>query len=137
MSQVVRVRTQIRDLAALLDAFEDLSFQVNGRKARALKRDSLETTVPWAVTTPEGHQLTLQAASEQSYELTIGPHQLAGKSRQEHEAFVRDVLTPVENRVRQKYARQKVIAEIRKAGFELVSEEDVTKEIRLVVRRFA
>jgi hypothetical protein len=123
MSKFVQIQTELRDLALIKRALDDLQivYQEEARYVHPYSRKASQ--VP--VLVKDKHALFGLRATED------GAYAIIGDDMQM--AHIRTIMQPVQ----QRYAYHKVLAETEKAGFALV-EENVGKDkvIRLTVRRW-
>ena len=124
MSKFVKVRTELRDLALIKQALDDLQAPYKEQQRFTHFWSGFSGQLPLVVMTP---QVTfgLRKGESDAYEVVGDDMQLRG---------IQSLL----QQIQQRYAYHKVLAETRKAGFDLV-EESVGRDnvIRMTVRRWA
>jgi len=124
MSKFVKVKTELRDLALIKQALDDLKigYQENARYIHTWS--GFAGKVPLVV--KDKHvTFGLRTNEENSYEVIGDDMQMVQ-------------IRKTVGQVQQRYAYRKVIAETAKAGFELVDENTGRDQvIRLTVRRWA
>ena len=124
MSKFVRVRTQLRDLALIKLALDDVGVQYR-ENAQYVHRWSGFTGQAPLLISQRGLSFGLREGQDGQYEVMGDDMQMKA---------IRQVM----DQVQQRYAYRQVLAETAKAGFALVEEtvgdDDV---IRLTVRRWA
>lgn len=124
MSKFVKVRTELRDLAMIKRALDDLKldWQENARYTHVFSTHS--EIAPVVVRLPRA-VFALRATEAGAYEVVGDEMQMR-------------VVRPVLERIQQRYAYHTVLAEVAKAGFELVEEQTGRDEvIRMTVRRWS
>jgi hypothetical protein len=124
MSKFVKIATQLRDLALVKQALEDLKLDYQENATYTHLWSGFRGTVPLVVR-EHGLSFGLRATPDGGYEV-IGDDMQMGRVR------------PLVERIHQRYAYHSVLQETAKAGFELV-EETVGRDqvIRLTVRRWS
>ncbi len=124
MSKFVKVRTELRDLALIKQALADLgfSYQENARFTHAWSGFSGQAPL---VVEVNGVKFGLRETEDGAYEV-IGDDMLLRRVRKDLD------------RIQQRYAYHKVLAEVERAGFALVEERtDKQNVIRMTVRRWS
>jgi len=123
MSKFVQIKTELRDLALLKRALDDvkISYQENARYIHTYSGKSHE--VPLLIKERRA-TFGLRADADGAYQILGDDMQIAQ---------IRTLMQPVQ----QRYAYHKVLSETEKAGFSLVEEKTGTDQvIRLTVRRW-
>jgi hypothetical protein len=124
MSKFVKVKTELRDLALVKRALEDLKLNYAENERFAHVWSGYRDQLPLVVKEPRA-QFGFRLTDEGVYEALGDDMQMAQ---------IRSTL----QQVQQRYAYHKVLAEVEQAGFALV-EENVGKDhvIRMTVRRWS
>lgn len=123
MSKFVKIKTELRDLALIKTALADLkiSYRENSRFVHVWS--GFTGTVPLLIE-HKGVKFGLRQRDDGSYEAIGDDLQLRR-------------IQPSFQRIQQRYAYHKVLAETEKAGFSLVEERvDQGNVIRMTVRRW-
>ena len=123
MSKFVQVNTQLRDVAMIKLALDDLKLRYTENSTYTHRWSGTSHAVPLAV--QDGSlSFGLRETSDGRYEVVGDDMQMRR-------------IQPAINRISQRYAYHMVLAETRSAGFDLV-EESVGKDdvIRMTVRRW-
>jgi hypothetical protein len=123
MSRFVRISTQLRDLGIVKHALDDLSIKydvnklfMHGWSGKQVNADLVVKDRGGVFALVRNKEGVLEAQGDQA--VLQGQHKLLGQ-------------------ITQSYAYHKVLAEARKAGFNLVEEKHTSDQvIRLVVRRW-
>lgn len=124
MSKFVRIKTELRELALIKRALDDLalSYQENQRYTHVWSGFSGQAPL---VVQAKGAKFAFRATEEGLYEVVGDDMQMAA---------IRTHL----DAIRQRYAYHKVMAEVESAGFVLVEEQTGRdRVIRMTVRRWA
>lgn len=123
MSKFVKVQTQLRDLALVKQALGDLNLTYEEEATFSHRWSGFNGKVPLLVRHP---QMTFGLRQTEA-----GDYEVIGDDMQ-----LRQIKSHLE-RIHQRYAYHKVLAETAKAGFDLVEERtDKGNVIRLTVRRW-
>lgn len=123
MSKFVKVKTELRDLALIKRALEDLKLEYAENQRYTHVWSSFSGKVPLLVKSPRA-TFALRQTDTGLFELLGDDMQMAA-------------VRPLLQQLQQRYAYHKVMAEVEQAGFSLV-EENVGRDnvIRLTVRRW-
>ncbi len=125
MSKFVKVSTELRDLALIKRALDDLKVQYAANERFVHRWSGFQGEVPLVIYHPTVTFGLRPAADDAERYEVIGD-----------DMQMRQIKGQVE-RIQQRYAYHKVLAETAKAGFTLVEEEtDKGNVIRLTVRRW-
>ncbi len=123
MSKFVKVKTELRDVALIKRALDDLGMAYQENAAFVHRWSGFRGVLPLVVR--QGHvQFGLRATDGGAYEVVGDDMQMAtiGKALQQ---------------IQQRYAYHKVLEEVSRAGFDLVEEKTGRDQvIRLTVRRW-
>jgi hypothetical protein len=124
MSKFVKVQTQLRDLPYIKRALDDLQLAYAENQRYRHVWSGFEGPVPLLVKHPQA-TFAFRTTAEGGYEVVGDDMQMVQ---------IRTLL----DRVQQRYAYHRVLAEVEQAGFALVDEQvGRDKVIRLTVRRWA
>lgn len=125
MSKFVKVSTELRDLVVIKRALEDLKVEYRENELFVHRWSGFKGEVPLVVHHPTVTFGLRPAADDAERYEVIGD-----------DMQMRQIQAQVE-RIQQRYAYHKVLAETEKAGFSLVEEQtDKGNVIRLTVRRW-
>ena len=124
MSKFVRIKTELRELALIKRALDDLKLSYQEEQRYTHMWSGFTGRVPLVVQT-KGAKFAFRATDEGVYEAIGDDMQMA---------TVRTNL----NAIQQRYAYHKVVDEVAAAGFTLVEEQTGRDQvIRMTVRRWA
>ena len=123
MSKFVKVKTELRDLSMIKRSLDDLKLSYTENSVWKHLFSAFSGKVDLVVNTPRG-SFGLRKNEQEVYEVLADDMQLRP---------IKETL----QKVQQRYAYHKVIAETAKAGFDLVEEKvGADQVIRLTVRRW-
>lgn len=124
MSKFVKIKTELRDLALIKRSLDDLKIEYS-EEARQYVHRWTDTRVPTQLNIRDGYAtFGLRADEEGVYEVVGDDMQLSRMKR-------------TIDRMQQRYAYHKVLAETEAAGFSLVEEQvGADNVIRMTVRRW-
>jgi hypothetical protein len=124
MSKFVKVQTELRDVALIKQALDDLKLTYAENEQYIHRWSNFSGRMPLVVKQP-GAFFALREGADGVYEAVGDDMQMAG---------IRGTL----QKVQQRYAYHKVLTEVESAGFALV-EENVGRDnvIRMTVRRWS
>ena len=124
MSKFVKVQTELRDLTLIKRSLDDLKLAYAENEQYTHRWSNFSGRMPLVVKQP-GASFAFQEGAEGVYAAVGDDMQMAG---------IRSTL----QKVQQRYAYHKVLAEVESAGFALV-EENVGRDnvIRMTVRRWS
>jgi hypothetical protein len=123
MSKFVKIQTELRDVQLIKRALDDLNISYQENAQFVHRWSGFAGTVPLVVQTRGAH-FGLRETTDGAYEIIGDDMHMRG-------------LQPSIDALQQRYAYHKVLAEVAKAGFDLV-EETTGKDnvIRMTVRRW-
>jgi hypothetical protein len=124
MSKFVQIQTELRDVALIKRSLDDLKLPYRENERYAHRWSGFEGQVPLVVET-RGVRFGLRETDDGVYELIGDDMQMR-------------TLRSTLGQIQQRYAYHKVLAEVSKAGFDLVEEKaGADQVIRMTVRRWS
>ena len=129
MSSGASIITEICDLIALKQTLSELQAEYEEAKT-VTTSDGVSRKVEVAIRDPHGRLIGLEKTRKGEYRFVADTKGLSNEQLKKQQVFI--------NRIRQKYAYNKVINELKKQGYIISQEEKVQNNtIRLVARKWS
>ncbi|MEK6563804.1 MAG: DUF1257 domain-containing protein [Candidatus Omnitrophota bacterium] len=129
MSSGASITTEICDLIALKRTLSELQAEYEEAKT-VTTSDGVLRKVEVAIRDPHGRIIGLEKTKKGEYRFVADTKGLSNEQLKKQQAFI--------NRIRQKYAYNKVVDELKKQGYVISQEEKVQNNtIRLVARKWS
>lgn len=129
MSSETSIITEIMDLIELKCALSQLEAQYAAMKTMTTG-DGVIHNVDVAIKDPNGRLIGLEKTKEGAYQFIADSQGLTKEQLKQQQSFI--------NKIKQKYAYNKVISELKKQGYVISQEEKVENNtIRLVARKWS